>query len=145
MGQEMIGFLLVGPKSLKDKRAEAIAHIAEEVKVAKEIEATLMEGKVLSSDQINFLEVHAVDADYIENIQAAYTDVITDVSPEKWVDDFIDFWENTFARDTADRFYGDKKIIFAGEATWGDEPDGYGYTLLKTLVMLNVTDIFGIE
>ncbi len=146
MGTELIGYVLIGPKSIQDMRAEAIERVTEELAAAKDIEATLMGGKLLSVKQINFLESQGVDAEYIENIQASYTDVITEItSAEKWVDDFIDFWENTDSRDSMDRFYGDKKIVAVGESSCGDEPTGYGYTMLKTLLLLNVSDIFGIE
>ena len=147
MGADMIGYLLVGPKSIASKRDEAIEQVTSELALVKDIEQTLIDGKLLTKEQIDHLESNSVDADYPEHIQSIYTDVLTGIeSPEKYVDELIEFWDgNAYARDTASRYYGDKQIVFAGGATWGDDPDGYGYIMLKRLTMFNLEPVLGIE
>ena len=64
----------------------------------------------------------------------------------KW---YINEWNAAYTyRDTAVRpMPGDtsKKIVFAGGQTWGDEPEGGGYLLLKGLEVSGLADALGIE
>ena len=71
--------------------------------------------------------------------------------PEEFVDEFIHFWDEPCGRDVSCRTFCTKpgggqktlvKIVFAGDMSWGDEPEGYGYTTLKTSDMAGLHDIF---
>ena len=62
------------------------------------------------------------------------------------VDHFIKSWPPQF-RDTAhitDPDDPDKVIVFAGERTWGDTPDGHGFKLLAWAGVLGIAPGLGI-
>lgn len=53
-------------------------------------------------------------------------------------------WPPDF-RDVSSREYGSKWIVFAGEQTWGDTPDGAGYRYLNGLIADGIYAALGLE
>jgi hypothetical protein len=69
---------------------------------------------------------------------------------EKFVDSFVGFWNGEeYASDTAlrDITLGDRdyRIVFAGEMSWGDEPDGTGYRWMRRAIRTGLTNILGLQ
>jgi hypothetical protein len=49
-------------------------------------------------------------------------------------------------RDCASRNISDDEfVLFCGEMTWGDEPEGGGYQMLKSLFMLGIDEELGLR
>ena len=68
--------------------------------------------------------------------------------PEDVVGKFADFWEGGAARDLSQRDDPDdrkQQIVVAGEMSWGDEPGGYGYQMLKMASQYGLLELFGIS
>lgn len=65
-----------------------------------------------------------------------------------FVEEFIGFWNGGGSRDSVGRDVrcGREtcRVIFAGEQSWGDEPDGYGYGLLKRAALSGLSDLVGL-
>lgn len=69
-------------------------------------------------------------------------------SPARFLAAFLEFWQEGAPRDTAKRDDpddSDQQIVIAGEPSWGDEPSGYGYQMLKASNLLGVTPLLGIR
>ena len=70
------------------------------------------------------------------------------VSILSMVDTFVSGWNDPCFRDTAcrgDPDDPDGKIVVAGERSWGDEPTGSGYQLLKKGFALGIAQELGIR
>jgi hypothetical protein len=66
----------------------------------------------------------------------------------KIVRDFVGGWNKPNHRDTAWREDPDKperKVVIAGELSWGDEPDGAGYQMLKRAFGLSIAQFLGVR
>jgi hypothetical protein len=64
------------------------------------------------------------------------------------VNEFVHWWRSCCGRDTAGRslpFKKDWKVVVCGETDSGSNPDGYGYSTVRTAEWLNVVDILGIR
>ena len=66
-----------------------------------------------------------------------------------FVTEFVEFWNGRGSRDSAGREVqcgGETcRVIFAGEPSWGDEPDGHGYHLLKRAMLSGLSDLLGLH
>lgn len=69
----------------------------------------------------------------------------------KEVQEFIDGWNSGEFRDMSSRedpdneCDNDRKVVVAGEMSWGDEPDGLGYQLLKKAFGLGIAQLLGVQ
>jgi len=75
----------------------------------------------------------------IQHLLSTVGDVNT-LTGEDVVKQFVDAWPPKF-RDTAhvvDPVHPDRVIVFAGERTWGDTPDGVGFKLLMRSAALGI-------
>lgn len=58
----------------------------------------------------------------------------------------IRWWDQARARDAASRPFGkDRKIVVAGERTWGDSPEGIGFRWCKFVDEWGLSKILGLE
>ena len=68
--------------------------------------------------------------------------------PEKLVEEFLELWHGG-SRDSDSRAIPKdklkRKVVFTGDMSWGDEPDGYGFTMLKRADQSGLLDIYGVE
>jgi len=63
------------------------------------------------------------------------------------VKEFVAGWNDGCFRDMSSRIAPDKprrKVVVAGELSWGDEPDGLGYQMLKKAFGLGIAQQLGI-
>lgn len=75
---------------------------------------------------------------------------LADIDVDELFTNIVDVWNDASARDVATRtFYEDDgtryQVLFAGERTWGDAPDGLGYTTLNTVAELELLSALGLE
>jgi hypothetical protein len=92
-------------------------------------------------DWINDIVEGVVDPDMVHVIHHDSADV------QKAMSDFRTVWRGE-TRDSASRLLPDnpdKQVVFAGERTWGDEPEGYGYTSLRDARALGIAQAYGVE
>jgi hypothetical protein len=72
-----------------------------------------------------------------------------DASLPAFVEEFLEFWNGGGSKDSAGREVqcgGETcRVIFAGEPSWGDEPDGHGYHLLKRAMLSGLSDLVGLH
>jgi hypothetical protein len=66
----------------------------------------------------------------------------------KMVQGFVDDWNKPSFRDMATRQdpdHPDRKVVIAGDMSWGDEPDGAGYQMLKRAFGLSIAQFLGVK
>jgi hypothetical protein len=141
MGSDLIGFLVVGPKELNvSKKEKAIKKVEYIIKRCSNIDPTAP-----TERDKKLLEEMGIFSDYQESIEEAISLVLEIDNPVTFVEDFMEFWGSPETRDVAWRYYGKKQIVFAGDSTWGDEPNGQGYELLKLAYITGIAKVFKVE
>jgi hypothetical protein len=161
MGIDLIGFIAKGPLDLSNKKEAAIKFLEERNLFLKKNVAkiqSILDDNLNLDDDVNYEKLFNNDKllnNFLEENQGSYYDIpelieedlIID-NPEKFVEEFIDFWANGYARDATSRLDPDdptKIIMFAGSESYGDEPNGYGYNMLKKAFQVGLRDIFDIK
>lgn len=136
MGADLIAYICKGPQKLdRSKRDAAVAHTTEIVELAK------ISGD--SEDALDGLLEKFGDLSGFEDLES-----VANIEPAEFVDSFIETWDNCDCRDMSFRTDPDdenQKIVVAGELSWGDTPEGEGYTALNTATVLGLMLIFGIR
>lgn len=132
MGQDLISFILVGPTKLNANKHKA---------AVKRINDCLKDPDFYGDDSISPDCSHN---DFVEIFNSKYHGGAVEL-----VNDFVAVWENG-ARDTNDRLVDSsddhsKKIVVAGDSSYGDEPDGFGYQAIKWAVMFDIHSLFQID
>ncbi len=82
---------------------------------------------------------HAVESDHV------FAGTAQDLAKE--VQEFAAAWNDGCFRDLAFRIDPEKpgrKVVVAGEMSWGDEPDGRGYQMLKKAFGLGIAQQLGV-
>ena len=154
MGADFISIVLVGPlklslsKALRRKAEKKMEKLSSVVCRLKFLQETLeISDPTTSQWAQNELEELIKDNlkphEEIEDVlwAVAYKD-----NPGKFIDELFEAWDGT--RDNAwriDPTDKKRKIWTAGNMTWGDEPDGFGYQTMKHADAAGLLDIFGIE
>lgn len=121
MGADQIGYLVKGPTRIPAGRLKAA------VRACKRLRQELMRDAGAGTD---------VDP----------RDIPED--PEAAIREFVEWWRVLDCRDTCSRPDPDdprQKIVYAGEMSWGDEPDGYGYRMLKRAFTWGFAEALGIR
>lgn len=155
MGADLIGCFSKGPRklprhSLVTATAEANWRIAWLKKAQRAIQANdddalrkLIPGCPWLAPEHSNGDVKHIDLTQlrseIEHLLSTVGDVNT-LTGEDIVKQFVDAWPPEF-RDTAhvvDPADPDKVIVFAGERTWGDSPDGAGFKMLMRAAVLGI-------
>ena len=136
MGADLIGYLVTGPKRLPRGKTyrQALKHaeaIIEQVRAAETEEGY---------DRKKLPATHRkMDSEDLDNI--------LDLDAEQVLDDLYALWDG-MCRDASMRTNPDdpkRVLVFAGELSWGDEPDGTGYLALRDAERLGLLDFFGIR
>ena len=73
---------------------------------------------------------------------------ITDEEIKQMAEDWVNEWNEFDHRDCGWRVDPDnpkRKIVVAGDMSWGDEPEGYGYQFLKKIFVTGVDKILKIK
>jgi len=151
MGADLLGYQTMFPQELtKEEKKKLNKHLDEIESLLKTpnlpkliTEEDSSEGKYLSKlnetvpslpNEIE-MEGYHDDEEELKFLIETYTDLIPDAR---------EFLDNLHidGRDVSDRYYnilGRKYVsVFAGDMSWGDEPEGGGYEQLKNLEKLNL-------
>lgn len=161
MGADLIGYFAKGPRNLPDRAIPAAIAEADRrlewlrrAKPAREAEDhhalyellkycpwANPEESLPPFDEVDF-ETIAYDLDDLVT-KVGNVDELTGQSA---VDEFRGNWPPLF-RDAAHLIDPDipgKLIVFAGERTWGDTPDGDGFQLMACAGILGIAPVFGV-
>lgn len=157
MGSSLIGYMVRGPRVLNQEALDRAQHVLEtrisHLREAYDLyEPTMVADGDGESDeaQLDNLEdvfqAYFPDADWgfygVELVTAV--EEILATSPAELVGDLKALWAGSNASDCAYRDYGDERVMFCGDGTWGDEPDGVGYATLSKSVQLGLAKLLGI-
>lgn len=162
----MIGFLVIAPKTLTDaQKAAALERVTsitqrvsdyneavEQLEQADEPHpsALLEQRTELLRDLGWSFEDIGEDPDVDRNTFYEQNDAfeqIGKIESDKFLEDLEAFLDGN-ARDTAWRPHpdnSDEVLLFCGGGSWGDEPDGLGYSVMKTITLLGLEATLGIR
>jgi hypothetical protein len=162
MGADLIGFLVKGPKAFTPEqvimakgRARAVIGFARELTEVLENEEEFPNNDIQAwakKKKINLQPLQHVHPEHIAQVVDCLTAAFPkDVAKQtdEFIDEFVAWWENDqYSRDSCFREDPDdstKWLVFAGDQTWGDPPDGYGYESIQLLVYLGADQMLGIK
>jgi hypothetical protein len=150
MGQELIGYLVKGPYELpEEKKEEAIAHAMRLIrKLRTEYEAYLEDPNYLFSEETQaYISRYSIDFE-MELEQFDMDDATIEGEATEAVTDLYNIWNGNNARDCYCRTDPDDRsqvLFFCGDATWGDDPDGYAYQTIKECRRYGILEFFNIR
>jgi len=142
MGADLIGCLVKGPRELDRDRFElalgVAANVVGQATIAYELE---LADEPVEREDFDALDNTFIDLEYdLERIRG--------LDPEDLLKALVSVWEEHDARDLATRFDpddDDQQIVFAGEMSWGDDPEGFAYQTIRDADKLGMLDVFGIR
>ena len=138
-----MGYLVVGPKTFTTTTVEkAVEYVSKLVKIAESISRAMPVKKDVQPLVNQAVEMGVIieEDEFVEE----FIELMIGVNAKEYVESFLYFWE-TPSRDTIHRYLSDSQIVCAGEQTWGDEPQGYGFQMLKEADFLGLLKVLGIE
>ena len=152
MGYDLIGYLVVGDKDLTPFKEAATEQAKKVFALVHSASTKFIDGALespLSEEEAQYFSAAFSDIDiedYPEMLKDKLDFIQAEVaSPEAFVKDFFYFWKYPDNRDTNYRYYNGKQIVFSGAESFGDEPDGHGYQMLKLADMLGLFPVCNIE
>lgn len=166
MGADLITYFCYGPKKLSEKKIpKAVAQAKAAVALAKtilEMEDLREAGKM--TEEAFAQEMGALDQSPLRHLMGGIESkrsitllvtednfhelrVIEQLDPDAVVHDLLHIWNHGSRDSTWRPVPGHRNLIglVAGEMSWGDEPDGYGYQTLKNASLVGILPIFGVK
>ncbi len=141
MGSDMVGYLVVGPNGPigKTARKQAVAELKRLVKTKKFAISCASCGHIFRDNDY--------EGGRCFDCGTPLPDVELAIAcPQDYVKALADQWPPEF-RDVANRAMpGNPKqmLVFAGDMTWGDEPEGGGYQYLQELLGSGLSEALGV-
>jgi hypothetical protein len=146
MGADMIGYMIAGPAKIEDadlitKARDNARHVVKTLQDMLESDFDPPTRKPLrgSTETLDDRVLRIVVGD--TSVEHGY---FSGFNLDEFVTEFVEFWNRPDSRDAAYRMVGEHKVVFAGDRSWGDEPDGYGYRMLRDADTLGLTDDLGL-
>lgn len=122
MGAEQVGYLVKGPVNIARDRIDAAVRACQRRRKSLLEDAGERAGRGARCDAAWSATGALFDPEDIPK------------NPKPAICEFVAWWATTDGRDTCSRQDPDdarQKLVYAGEMSWGDEPEGYGYRMLK--------------
>lgn len=146
MGADLIGYMVIGPREISlDKVGEATTFAKNNIIKISNAATSILEGEEEVIDEA-WASISEFDIqDYEINDYADFDEKSAEDYSARLVGDLLDFWKNG-SRDSAYRdLPNGSRVVFAGDQTWGDTPDGFGYQTLRKSEAIGLLKFFGIE
>lgn len=146
MGASLIGYLVKGPHELNTDEALTQAAIARAQAMLDQIAA--WESAEIDDEREAFAAQYSISHEDFTDLISSQNESLTGKTAAEMVNDFIEFWPGEDCRDACVRPDPDspgKVIIFAGEMSWGDEPQGEAFKQLQRAELLGLYSVFGIS
>jgi hypothetical protein len=148
MGADLIGHMCVGPRRIARTRTRAAVKRAWEVFQALRRWHGATDGEDPPKG-LEFLALCGIDEPWqLESLDFGKTGLngVTKAHIGDLVGRIVSFWNDPDARDTVWRDISKmERVVFCGDSTWGDEPDGVGHSLLRMAHVLDILDPLGIH
>jgi hypothetical protein len=153
MGADLITFICVGPKKLtlsETRRQNLVRQVmSRRKKVLAKAGRDLAEALQLSLEKLQQLNDYESSLeDFLRN-ECDGEEILVNVTPKdvrETLVQLVDLWNgDERPHDLAYRLWKNRRIVVAGEMSWGDEPEGYGFQLLKRAQAMGLLDALGIE
>ncbi len=144
--------LLLGKKEVTDPRKGPVAAKCS-ITLHLPIEEKAPAPSFASVDQLRSHPDHrslvqGILADCDHEVESEHVFTGTPEELVKAVKEFATAWNEGRFRDLSSRVDPDKpgrKVVVAGELSWGDEPDGLGYQMLKKAFGLGIAQRLGVS
>lgn len=158
MGADLIVFIAKGPNKFQKRTVERATRHAKRVQEHSKKLVALMDkenaDEQMVKDQIDELFknelLNGLKGQRMSDTPDEaddYLRVMAGTDTKEFVEEFVDWWRSCSGRDTAGRSDPDnknKKIVVCGEMSWGDTPDGYGYTTMDKAYWFDIPQALGI-
>jgi len=156
MDADLIINILVGPDKFSPAKIKEAKEFARQVVAAAKLAEKRLEREpdfdISKEDMQHSLLRFMFDHEQMGFSDAkdlTYLSSLASIKPAQFVNEFISWWRSCSGRDTCGRglprrFAKDWKIVVCGDVSYGDSPDGYGYSTVRTAEWLNVINILGI-
>ncbi len=153
MGADLITFVCVGPKNLTlsaARRRNVVQHAMNRRKRVLETACRdLAKTRKLSPEQLRqTADFEDALEDFLRN-ECDGEEILVNVTPKdvrEPLERLINLWNgDERPHDLVYRLWKNRRIVVAGDMSWGDEPEGYGYQLLKQAQTMGLLDALGIE
>jgi len=173
MGADLICYLAVGPVKLNASAKRKKAALAQAKRIISELKkARELNEKYEKATDDKARRALSLEASKLKIVQEGMPKVaaknffslkfgtggnefldenewIAGLNPEQVLKDFLDIWHHRErCRDCSYRpLPGNEKyqVLVAGEMSWGDEPDGWGFQTLKAAGGLGYLKYFGVD
>ena len=150
MGEDLIGYIVKGStKITKAKQNKAVKYLKQLFnayigQVKKDPDEAVDIDYLIKHMPKQAIDLLDIDEDqFISMLEDNATK-----DPDKLVKDMADFWHSPGYRDVCIVIDPDdmkQHIMFAGDMSWGDEPEGGGYRELNRIYWLGVAKILGLK
>lgn len=148
MGADQIGYIVKGPVALDPAlRETALVHLGQlQAEIRRALDAAGYK------DDEGFIEDHSkfwdLSPDLDHELDPLDYAELAGLDAHKFISEFFDWWEHG-ARDTTSRNDPDdlhQCLTYAGEMSSGDEPEGHGYSMLRTMFRVpGLAELLGIR
>ena len=137
MGADLIAYTVYGPTKLKPTKAA--------IKKALSFAKNVVEAAAQAEKDPDF---DWKEDKFIGGFEPEELPDISCLDPKEVLTNVLDLWRGE-ARDATSRIItvGGKtvRVLTAGDMSWGDEPDGFGYQTLKHAEQLGILKALGIN
>lgn len=138
MGADLITCIVAGPVKLKCSKAVRAKILAR---------ATLM--VAAAAQAVKDPDFDWESDKFLKDTEPEEFEHFAGMQPEVVLEDLLQLWEGGSYRDVSSRVVtinGKKTaIVVAGGESWGDEPDGGGYAVLRDAIRLDMLKPLGIS
>ena len=144
MGADLIGYLVVGPAKLPESTEVAFEYAVQALTRVGTAAVLFRDGEEDRAASI-LQEFGDLDEMYVESYEEMCDIEEAKKEATRLIENIYDLW-NSGSRDSCWRFLPNgSKVLFAGDQTWGDSPDGFGYTALLEASRINLLQLFDIQ
>jgi len=150
MSADFISYCVFGPNKLSTNHRK----MKKATQVMNDLVAVALRAEHLQAadpnDKVAELELEELVQTKLKNHEDLYDlrwAVKYQDKPSRLIDELFEVWHHG-SYDTSDRLDPrdpKRKVWYAGDMTWGDEPSGFGFVTMKHADMAGLLDIFEIE